>query len=79
MSDTRVPLATIILRGIVAVIRAFKCKCKSKCMDSECIQGDQEVDKQDIMDYVQELETIFEDTTKKFSEHDNSEKKDHPL
>jgi hypothetical protein len=47
-------------------------------MDSECIQGDQEIDKQDIMDYVQELETIFEDTTTESSERDNSEKKDHP-
>lgn len=75
-----VPIISAVFEGLVKLVSAVKCKCKSSCMNSEYTQRqeDEHLPK-DILDYVQELKTIQEDVTTEFSESESSEKKGRPL
>jgi hypothetical protein len=67
-----IPLVIAILEGVVNIIRAVRCKFSSTCCKSDCQTNNQEpccnedpcTCKKDILDYVQELHDLKEETTK---------------
>lgn len=35
----KIPLVSAVINGLVKLVKALNCKCKSSCCQSECSQG----------------------------------------